>query len=234
MVGHAGVARGLVDELMTDFISQTTDHYTVGIMVAHPDDETLWMGGMLLLHPEWSPRIFTLCRGSDADRSPRFFQALQQYRATGAMGDLDDSPEQDALPDDLVQRTVMDLLGGDPYDIVITHAPTGEYTWHRRHAEVSRAVMALWLGGRLQTKQLWCFAYEDDHAARYPLARMDADFGLSLPPAIWDTKYRLIHEIYGFAPDSWEARTTPRTEAFWRFSSPEALTAWLHRKEESR
>ena len=27
----------------------------VAVVVAHPDDETLWAGGLLLSHPEWSP-----------------------------------------------------------------------------------------------------------------------------------------------------------------------------------
>ena len=30
------------------------------------------------------------------------------------------------------------------------------------------------------------------------------------------------------APDSWEARTTPHEEAFWRFDSPASLQAWLN------
>ena len=35
----------------------------------------------------------------------------------------------------------------------------------------------------------------------------------------FDEKYRIVTEVYGFAMDSWEARTTPREEAFRRGSS---------------
>jgi hypothetical protein len=31
---------------------------------------------------------------------------------------------------------------------------------------------------------------------------------------IWNRKYKIIIEIYGFALESWETRITPRTEAF--------------------
>jgi hypothetical protein len=35
-----------------------------------------------------------------------------------------------------------------------------------------------------------------------------------LPAKVWGKKYRILTEIYGFAPDSWEAQTTPKVEAF--------------------
>jgi hypothetical protein len=36
---------------------------------------------------------------------------------------------------------------------------------------------------------------------------------------IWQKKYDIITRIYGFAEDSFEAKTTPRLEAFWRFGA---------------
>ena len=38
------------------------------VIVAHPDDETLWAGGTILMHPETHWTILTLCRTSDPDR----------------------------------------------------------------------------------------------------------------------------------------------------------------------
>lgn len=35
---------------------------TVGIIVAHPDDETLWAGGTILQHPEWRS-LLPACAG---------------------------------------------------------------------------------------------------------------------------------------------------------------------------
>jgi LmbE family N-acetylglucosaminyl deacetylase len=82
----------------------------VAVVVAHPDDETLWAGGLLLSHPEWSPFIVTLCRGEDRDRSARFRKALERLGAEGAMGGLDDGPDQRPLAAADVQEAILALL----------------------------------------------------------------------------------------------------------------------------
>jgi hypothetical protein len=148
------------------------------------------------------------------------------------MADLDDGPGQSPIADAQVQKTVLDLLGEAEYDLIITHGPRGEYTRHIRHAEICNAVTALWTSGRIRSKRLWFFAYEDGNGAYLPHATEGADVLFTLPPAVWDEKYRIIHEVYGFPCDSWEARTTPRTEAFWRFESPEAIAGWLQSNRE--
>ena len=116
-------------------------------MVAHPDDETLWAGGLLLNHPQWSPFIVTLCRGRDTDRAPKFLRALEHLGAKGVMGDLDDGPDQAPLPVAVVKQTILSLLPERDYDLLLTHAPLGEYTRHRRHEEASRAIRDLWRDG---------------------------------------------------------------------------------------
>jgi LmbE family N-acetylglucosaminyl deacetylase len=47
---------------------------TVAVIVAHPDDETLWAGGTILSHPTWNCFIISLCSGSDPDRNPGFLK----------------------------------------------------------------------------------------------------------------------------------------------------------------
>jgi LmbE family N-acetylglucosaminyl deacetylase len=187
------------------------------VIVAHPDDETLWAGGAMLMHPESKWIVVALCRKSDPDRAPRFFKALEQLNARGAMGDLDDGPEQAPLPARNVQNTIIDLLPPGSFDLVITHGGWGEYTRHLRHEETGKAVLALWNTGRLTAGQIWRFAYKDGGGQYLPRAVQDADLRTRLPDEIWQRKYEIITEIYGFGPDSFEARTTPREEAFWCF-----------------
>jgi LmbE family N-acetylglucosaminyl deacetylase len=193
----------------------------VAVVVAHPDDETLWSGGLLMSRPQWSVFILALCRGSDADRAPRFRKALAFLGAEGTMGDLDDGPDQIPLPDGLVQETILGLLPRVPYDLLLTHAPEGEYTSHRRHEEAARAVRALVDRHALVVAELWQFAYEDQGGAGLPRPRPRATLDLPLIEAIWERKYALITQVYGFAPDSWEARAAPRTEAFTRRTGKE-------------
>ena len=192
----------------------------VAVVVAHPDDETLWAGGLLLNHPEWSPFIVTLCRASDAERAPKFSRALEQLHAQGAMGDLDDGPAQISLSGKRVRDAILALLPERDYDLLVTHSPCGEYTRHRRHEEVSRALRELWQKGQLRARQLWQFAYEDGGGCYLPRARSDAGLRLALSKATWARKYHIITQVYGFARASWEARIVPRTEAFTCYMEP--------------
>jgi LmbE family N-acetylglucosaminyl deacetylase len=187
------------------------------VIVAHPDDETLWAGGTLLLHPDANWTIITMCRKSDPDRAAKFFKALEQYNAKGAMGDLDDGPEQAPLDFKLIQKTILELLPSERFDFIITHSTWGEYTRHLRHEETAKAVFNLWRLGKFHAGQVWSFAYEDGNKKYPPRPVKDADYPVELPEQIWQQKYKIITEVYGFAEDSFEAETTPRQEAFWCF-----------------
>jgi len=189
------------------------------IIVAHPDDETLWAGGTILLHPEAKWTVVTLCRKSDIDRAPKFFRAIEHLNATGAMGDLDDQPEQLPLARLRTQSEILSLLPSSQFDLIITHSFRGEYTRHLRHEETGKAVLALWKCGMLSAKEIWMFAYEDGGARYLPRPVKTADQVIKLSKKIWQRKYDIITGIYGFGPDSFEAKITPREEAFWRFSS---------------
>ena len=193
------------------------------VIVAHPD-------GYLLAHPDLRWRIVTLCRASDPDRAPKFSRVLERFGAQGEMADLDDGPEQAPLPLRQVQESIAGLLVGAEYDLVLTHGPRGEYTRHRRHEECCRSVVDLWESGAIIAKQMWLFAYEDGGRAYQPRVRDDCDRRDLLPDNIWHEKRRLVTDVYGFAPESWEARAVPKEEGFWCFDSPRAaverVAAW--------
>jgi len=174
-----------------------------------------------MMHPESEWTVVSLCRKSDRDRAPRFFQAVERLNGDGAMGNLDDEPEQLPLSNIMVQNVILTLLPSSKFDLVITHNFRGEYTRHLRHEETGRAVLALWRAGKLSAKQIWMFAYEDGGGKYLPRPIKDADIRVKLQKEIWQKKYDIITKIYGFGPDSFEAKTTPKEEAFWHFRSNE-------------
>jgi len=193
---------------------------SVAIIVAHPDDETLWAGGTILSHPEWDCFVVCMSRSRDADRAPKFYIAMKQLHAEGIMGDLDDGPEQHLLEPEEIESAILQLLPVVDYDIILTHNASGEYTRHVRHEEVNRAVFQLWETKQISTKEIWAFAYEDGNAAYFPKAIQSATQYELLPEPIWQQKYSIITDTYAFGKNSWEAETTPLAEAFWQFKEP--------------
>ena len=108
------------------------------------------------------------------------------------------------------------LAGRSETDLILTHSTSGEYTRHRRHEETAEAVLALWDAGKLRSRELWAFAYGDEGGRRSVNAVRDADIFTVLPDDVWRRKRDLITGVYGFAPDSFEAKAALREEAFWR------------------
>lgn len=193
----------------------TYEHVNCAVIVAHPDDETLWAGGLLLMHPDSCWTVVSLTRKNDPDRAPKFHQAMERYNAKGIMGDLDDGPEQKPLRTIDVEDAILDLLPSHRYDLVLTHSLWGEYTRHRRHEEVAKAVMALRDSQRVATGDLWMFAYDDGGGKHLPRPAANCDVTVRLPRDVWQRKYKIITGVYGFDPESFEAKTTPKEETFW-------------------
>ena len=203
------------------------DSKVATLIVAHPDDETLWAGGTILNHPSWQWFIVCLCRGSDNDRAPRFLKTLQVLGSGGIIGDLDDGPEQKPLDENELEQAILQLLPSIHFDLIISHNPNGEYTRHLRHEEIGKAVIRLWHAQKISANELWTFAYEDGEKKYYPRPIESSSIYHTLTEQIWLKKYSIITETYGFKKNSFEAETTPRAESFWRFTNSLDAQKWL-------
>ena len=202
---------------------------SVAIIIAHPDDEILWAGGTILQNPQWKIFLLCLCRKNDKDRATKFYKVLKILNVQGNMRDLDDEPEQKPLNTVIVEQNILNSLPKQSFDLIITHSPKGEYTRHLRHEEVSKAVIMLWNDGKITTTELWAFAYEDGNKKYYPKAIENASYFEKLSSEVWMKKYKLIIETYGFNKDSWEAKTTPKSEAFWVFNKTKDAIKFLNK-----
>ena len=199
------------------------DIKTVSVIVAHPDDETIWAGGTILTYPEINWTVLALCRKSDPDRAPKFFRVAERLGVKGLMADLDDGPDQKPLNQTDVQQTILSAMPQIGFDIILTHSPRGEYTRHIRHEETSQAVLSLWGEGKLKAKQLLLFAYEDGGGKYPPRPMENADIVIKLAKNVWQRKKDIIIGSYGFSPDSFETKAASKVEAFWLLEKPQDI-----------
>ena len=97
------------------------------LVIAHPDDESLFFGGLLLTQPgDWTIICCSVPR-RDSIRSWKFFDACE---AIGAKGRLIASVEPE--PGEPLPLEIMELFDLDGYDRIATHGAEGEYG-HRHH-----------------------------------------------------------------------------------------------------
>lgn len=101
------------------------------VMVAHPDDETLWCGGYLLEHPGTHVCAASIPR-NDPQRVLDFFDACTKL---GAIGFFCGSKEN-------YGNTCHAQMLAEGYDDIITHNELGEYG-HKFHIKLHYAMKEL-------------------------------------------------------------------------------------------
>ena len=109
------------------------------MIVAHPDDETLWAGKTIAEHPHTG--VLCLTNRGSASRRRAFHGATRALGAVGVILDLPDRRvEQPTAEDDLLIVNALDFVLRPRRPLVLlTHAPEGEYG-HPLHRRVSALV----------------------------------------------------------------------------------------------
>lgn len=183
------------------------------VIVAHPDDETIWTGGTLLRNRNnWKATIISLCRKKDKDRAPKFKKACKIYSAKGFMSDLDDSEKgyfKKIKTSDVIKK-IKKFIDGN-YDYIFTHGKNGEYG-HICHKEIHKAVREMLKEKKLKCQKIFFFAYKKKNAICVP--DKNADKFIYLNNLIFKRKKYLIKKIYGFKKNSFEERCCKNIEAF--------------------
>src|SRR3989344_4099177 len=113
------------------------------VVVAHTDDETIWMGGKIMREKSWQWTVLSLCRSGDADRNPKFFRVMKELGVRAFISDMEDNhPEQPLVSLDEGVKRVEPVAHDKRFDAVFTHGANGEYG-HKRHIETHKAVLGM-------------------------------------------------------------------------------------------
>jgi LmbE family N-acetylglucosaminyl deacetylase len=190
-------------------------------IVAHPDDDLIWMGGTILSHKDWEWTVFSLCRATDIDRAPKFRKACEHYGAHAIISDLDDEKLHPLKTDEVVDKIKENLPESErDYDYIFTHGANGEYG-HPRHKETHRAVYELIKNKDLKCSKLYFFSYvagqevaPHDSNLRIPIANKNADWFVKLNKKIYQDKINVITKLYGFQNGIFETLASKNEEAF--------------------
>jgi LmbE family N-acetylglucosaminyl deacetylase len=118
------------------------------VVVAHPDDESLWLGGTLLALRDREPHVVVICLTNQHNgvRSREFREACA---ALGAQAVLVDFPDGAHHPLRGAGARIADMIAAQsaiPFLGVVTHAPHGNERSHPQHVacfeEIRRTCLA--------------------------------------------------------------------------------------------
>jgi hypothetical protein len=186
------------------------------IIVAHPDDETIWMGGTILMNPETEWTILSVCRASDLDREPKFQKVCALYGAQAIIKDGEDKGRLDFLEAVKEAEGLIDEeIHGRYFDYVFTHGKNGEYG-HEGHVVVREAVDNLIRGGIIRPGAVFYFDYERNVEGLEPLMLPGnrTQIKIPLPAEILNEKKRIVAEMYGYPYDGIDVGLCTDPECF--------------------
>ncbi len=186
------------------------------VIVAHPDDETIWSGGFILQNREWDWTVFSLCRSDDPDRAPKFEAVCRRLGAVGLISDLDDSnPLKPINASEEIGCRILDAVGDVSWDLCLTHGENGEYG-HLRHQQVHTEVLRLVKEAELRCGRLWTFAYDCDASTAACTPAASSDVHVQLTDSDLSEKKRIMYEVYRYGQESFEVKACISPEAFRR------------------
>ena len=180
------------------------------VIVVHPDDETIWMGGLLLSNKNnWDTTIISLCRKNDTDRASKFKKVCDKLKAKSFMSDLDDEKMFKVNSNEIIKH--IEKFADKNYDYVFTHGQNGEYG-HQRHIETHFAVDKMIKLKKLQCNTLFFFDYKKVRESCTPTTKPDKFINLN--SIVLKEKRELVHNEYEFKKRSFEFKCCKSTESF--------------------
>ncbi len=187
------------------------------VIVAHPDDETIWMGGTLIRNKNnWNTTIISLCRANDLDRALKFKKVCEELNARPFIFNIEDEKLNPLNIEEITKIIVQ--FADENYDYIFTHGENGEYG-HIRHKETNKAIIKMLEDKSLRSKKTFFFSYikvqvNGTDTGFDSIADKNANKFIKLNNLEFLNKKFLIKNVYGFEKGSFEERCCRRVESF--------------------
>ena len=184
------------------------------VVVAHPDDELIWMGGMLLRNKtKWKTKVICLTRKSDKDRYPKFLKACRELGVNGIIFDLNDENFNPINLNEIIKT--IESASDKEYDYIFTHGENGEYG-HIRHIEAHNAVNEMIKLGKLKCKSIFYFSYikKENNYQGYCIPNSGTNKFIKLKDQELIIKKNVITKIYGYEIGGFEEKSSGNIETF--------------------
>jgi hypothetical protein len=186
------------------------------VVVAHPDDETIWLGGTILLNPKVHWTIFCLTRKSDKDRRPKFERVCARYKAKAIITDLNDDGKI-SLKDSIsvIKRLLSLKLKNKHFYYCFTHGQNGEYG-HERHLGIHQAVKEWNPYNKLKSNYFFVFNYNkttNNNESSMTIAN-DSDYFVKLDKKIFKEKKTIQSLMHGYPWNGIDNNLCTKMEGF--------------------
>jgi LmbE family N-acetylglucosaminyl deacetylase len=128
------------------------------VITAHPDDETLFFGGMILSRPDEDWTVVCLTDGNADDRGNERMAELDEACELLGVQSVIKAGFEDTYNENLDQRKLKKFFNTLPdVDRVFTHGPLGEYG-HPHHIQTAFAVHKFFTKKEVWHPAINCFA----------------------------------------------------------------------------